>query len=377
MVDKLRDYLRAEQARRRSYLDDARDEIRAENIDVLCNSCVFTVLILVGCLLVTPLIIRDWSPSPAHVTFVPAMLALTSLTHLYRRRSTTRRLSAALCVATGCVITFFGILIDTVYAPMAPSVFTPMMIVAISSLFILPVSVSWVLAGALSVSYAVAAVAFKTPYVSQFDVLSAMVSFVFSVCVVHIIMSYRLVIHEAKTHFRDLSMHDDLSRTLNKRALFSLTEDYFANAGEHAPCTLVFIDVDDLKTINDTLGHLAGDEVIRTVGELLKSSFRSTDVVGRFGGDEFLVFIPGPVGESTLDKKVASIRRRLAETTRRRLGVAATVSAGAVISETGLPEVNDLIQRADEALYESKREGKDRITVEHLDLTGEPTGGHR
>ena len=98
----------------------------------------------------------------------------------------------------------------------------------------------------------------------------------------------------------------------------------------------------------------------------------SVEYLGKYG-----IFFTTKSFVCVTDKKVASIRRRLAETTRRRLGVAATVSAGAVISETGLPEVNDLIQRADEALYESKREGKDRITVEHLDLTGEPTGGHR
>lgn len=367
MLDRLLDYVRAERLRRRSYLSDAREEIRAENLDVLCNTCVFTIFILLGCLLVTPLLIREWEPSPAHIAFVPVMLALAVIAQLYRRRTLTRSLTLPLCVITGCTITVFGILIDTAYAPDSPSVFTPMMIVALAALFIVPAFAICLISGALSLCYAFAALFFKNPYVAQYDLLSALVSFVFAICVAHIIMNYRLVIHEAKTHFQDLSMRDDLSRVLNKRALFSLTREYFESAGEHAPCTLVFVDVDDLKTINDTHGHLAGDEVIRAVGNILQESFRSTDIVGRFGGDEFVVFAPGPVSEATLVEKTARIRELLAERTRQRLGFVATISVGAVISEMGLPEVTDLIRRADSALYQSKRSGKDRITVHRLD----------
>lgn len=371
MVDRLRDRVQTEFLRQRSYLSGARDEIRSENLNILCNTCAFTVLILVGCLLVTPLLVKGWSPSPAHWAFAPTMLALAVVSRAYRSRAATKSLALPLCIITGCTITCFGILIDTVYAPMSPSVFTPMILVALAAVFIVPLYASGLLTGVLSLCYALAAMAFKDPFVAQYDLLSALVSFVFAICVAHIIMNYRLAIHESKTHFQDLSMRDDLSSVLNKRALFSLTKQYFENAGEHAPCTLIFIDVDGLKAINDTHGHLAGDEVLRAVGELLQSNFRSTDIVGRFGGDEFVVFAPGPVSEQVLAEKTTQIREQLAERTRQSLGFVATISAGAVIAEMGLPEVTDLIRRADTALYQSKRDGKNRLTVHRLDLRGE------
>lgn len=368
MLGNLLDNMRDEARRRAAYLAEARDEIHVENVDVACNACLLTLLILVGCLAITPLFIEDWAPAPPHLAFLPVIAALVPLTWLYRARSTTRRHATALCVLVGCTIAGFAVAIDTAGSPAAPSVFAPMTIVALSALFILPVTLSCALSAALSLAYAACALAFKDPYIAQFDQLSALVSLAFSVCVVHIIMRYRLQIHEAKSHFEHLSRYDDLSRVLNKRTLFSLTEQYFADAGDHAPCTLVFIDIDDLKSINDTHGHLAGDAVIGMVGELLRANFRPTDIVGRFGGDEFVVFVPCPLEESVLATKIGRIREGLARRTQAELGFAATASAGAVIAATGLPEVTDLIRRADTALYQSKNSGKDRLTMHRVDF---------
>lgn len=368
MLEDLQERLRNGRRRRRAYLTGARDEIRVENAHVACNACLFTIFILIGCVLVAPLFIKGWRPTPVHVAFLPTMAVLALASHLYRARSKTKRLATALCIAVGCVIVAFGILIDSLSSPMAPSVFTPMMIVALAALYIIPLWASAVLACALCVAYGTCAVAFKDPFVAQYDMLSALVALVFAVCVAYIIMRYRLEIYEAKSHYQHLSMRDDLSKVFNRRALFALTKDYFASAGTHAPCTLVFVDVDDLKSINDDRGHLAGDTVLRIVGELLQASFRATDVIGRFGGDEFVVFAPGPVNERALHEKAEQIRRQLAERTQAELGFAATVSLGAVIAEAGLPEVTDLIRRADDALYLSKRGGKNRLTVQRLDF---------
>lgn len=366
MLGSLLDNMRDEARRRKAYLVEAREEIRVENIDVACNACLLTLLILVACLAITPIFIEWWVPAVPHLAFLPVIAALVAITQLYRSRSATRRHATALCVFVGCTIVGFVIAIDTAGSPSAPSVFAPMTIVALSALFILPVAMSCALSAGLSLVYAVCALTFKDPYIAQFDQLSAIATLTFSACVVHIIMRYRLQIHEAKSHFERLSRYDDLSSVLNKRTLFSLTEQYFADAGEHAPCTLVFIDVDNLKSINDTHGHLVGDAVIGMVGELLRANFRPTDIVGRFGGDEFVVFVHCPLEESVLETKIGRIREGLAQRTEAELGFAATASAGAVIAATGMPKVTDLIRRADTALYQSKNSGKDRLTVHRI-----------
>lgn len=368
MGEKIRDYIQSEWMRRRAYLTSARDEIRKENLDVACNACLLTIFILLGCLCISPLIIRGWAPSLPHLLFAPVMLALLVVIRLYRTRSSTRSLATLLSVLVGATIISFGIAIDTMTNPMAPTVFTPLMIVALSALFIMPAMLNCAISGALSITYAACALAFKDPYVAQFDTLSAIAALVFSVCVTHIVMQYRLVLFEAKMHFQELSMRDDLSKVFNKRALLSLTRDYFENAEGHAPCTLIFIDLDDLKSINDVHGHMVGDSALRIVGEILRSNFRSTDIVGRFGGDEFIVFIPGPVSEDSLNAKMGRIRAELADKSREKLGFSTTISAGAVITRQGLPEVTELIKMADAALYQSKHGGKNRTTIRLLDF---------
>ena len=368
MGEKIRDYIQSEWVRRRAYLTSARDEIRQENLDVACNACLLTIFILIGCLLISPLIIRGWAPSPPHLLFAPAMLFLFVVIRLYRTKSSTRSLATFLSVLVGVTIISFGIAIDTMTNPMAPTVFTPLMIVALSALFIMPAMLNCAISGALSIAYAACSLAFKDPYVAQFDILSAIAALVFSVCVTHIVMQYRLVLFEAKMHFQELSMRDDLSKVFNKRALLSLTRDYFENAEGHAPCTLIFIDFDDLKSINDAHGHMVGDSALRIVSEILRSNFRSTDIVGRFGGDEFIVFIPGPVSEAALNNKMGRIQAELTAKSQEKLGFPTTISAGAVITRQGLPEVTELIKMADAALYQSKHGGKNRITIHLLDF---------
>ena len=368
MGEKIRDYIQSEWVRRRAYLTSARDEIRQENLDVACNACLLTIFILIGCLLISPLIIRSWALSPPHLLFAPAMLFLFVVIRLYRTKSSTRSLATFLSVLVGVTIISFGIAIDTMTNPMAPTVFTPLMIVALSALFIMPAMLNCAISGALSIAYAACSLAFKDPYVAQFDILSAIAALVFSVCVTHIVMQYRLVLFEAKMHFQELSMRDDLSKVFNKRALLSLTRDYFENAEGHAPCTLIFIDLDDLKSINDVHGHMVGDSALRIVSEILRSNFRSTDIVGRFGGDEFIVFIPGPVSEAALKSKMGRIQAELTAKSQEKLGFPTTISAGAVITRQGLPEVTELIKMADAALYQSKHGGKNRITIHLLDF---------
>lgn len=121
---------------------------------------------------------------------------------------------------------------------------------------------------------------------------------------------------------------------------------------------LVILDVDDLKLINDTLGHAEGDRAILEVAETLKKHFRSTDIIGRVGGDEFMVFLRNMSSESKLRSSLSSLVQKLA---RIRLGETMDVqlhaSIGAVIS-TGEDSFESLYRKADKALYFVKRNGK-------------------
>ncbi len=163
-------------------------------------------------------------------------------------------------------------------------------------------------------------------------------------------------LREKTTALEHLSAHDDLTGLYNRRGFLMLAEQALALAmRQKLSVTLLFGDVDDLKTVNDTLGHAAGDRVLQTVAQALASCFRSADVVARMGGDEFAVLCvgahhcPHDVLAGRFAMALASqtappgVRRPLSMT----LGTADAL-AGHVM------EIDDLLARADEDMYRRK-----------------------
>jgi diguanylate cyclase (GGDEF)-like protein len=126
---------------------------------------------------------------------------------------------------------------------------------------------------------------------------------------------------------------------------------------------LLMLDLDDLKGINDRLGHGAGDAALRTVGEVIQARIRRIDTGARFGGDEFVVLLPetDPTGGWVVAEQ---IRRGVTEARRIVDGmpVSVTVSVGVVAYPHDATSVAALLERADEAMYRSKRTGRDRVS---------------
>lgn len=127
-----------------------------------------------------------------------------------------------------------------------------------------------------------------------------------------------------------------------------------------AVSSLLMIDIDDLKRVNDTHGHLAGDEAIRQVSRQLHEGLRSVDLAGRYGGDEFGVLLPGTDGHAATD---------VAERLRLRVagqvavgGVPVTLSIGVAELRPGMEGIEDWIGAADEALYRAKADGRNRVS---------------
>jgi diguanylate cyclase (GGDEF)-like protein len=123
-----------------------------------------------------------------------------------------------------------------------------------------------------------------------------------------------------------------------------------------APLSLLLLDIDDFKKVNDLHGHLFGDRVIKETAETIAASVRADDIFGRLGGDEFLVIMPGA------DHDMAAVVARRICTSFAKSNHMATVSIGAA-SLTGSEKVSaaDVLHRADLNLYQAKREGKNRV----------------
>jgi two-component system cell cycle response regulator len=130
---------------------------------------------------------------------------------------------------------------------------------------------------------------------------------------------------------------------------------------ENRPVGLMLADLDHFKQVNDTYGHLTGDRVLKTVGMRLKGALRAYDIVGRYGGEEFLIVCPG-CAEKTLLRRAEELRAAIAgepvPTPEGALSV--TLSLGAAVAHKTVPQ-DQLLQAADEALYKAKRAGRNRV----------------
>ena len=169
---------------------------------------------------------------------------------------------------------------------------------------------------------------------------------------------------------------DPLSGAFNRRYFHARLDEELQRSRRHQlSLTLLMIDVDDFKSINDSFGHLAGDTVIRDIAEILRRSVRIFDVCARFGGEEFAIIMPGSMAESAA--KVADRIRERIEAYRPfdRALEAMRVTASVGLAESSVAmSGRELIARADYALYRAKRDGKNRVRTLGPDETIHPSG---
>jgi diguanylate cyclase (GGDEF)-like protein len=164
-----------------------------------------------------------------------------------------------------------------------------------------------------------------------------------------------------------MAYRDGLTGLYNLRALTEQLERLFAQArSSREPLGVIFIDTDGFKQINDTLGHDVANEVLCDLAALITGELRSTDVLCRFGGDEFAVLLPGSDAKD-VQGVAERLRHASAENTfRTPAGTArATLSIGAAVYDgaAGYPNAEALLKAADTAMYQSKRKGKNRVTI--------------
>lgn len=157
---------------------------------------------------------------------------------------------------------------------------------------------------------------------------------------------------------QEAANRDPLTGVYNRTAFETAMQGYVEDLSEPGDGILILLDIDNFKEVNDRLGHLEGDSALRYVTKLLKTTFREQDLVGRLGGDEFLVFLKGNVSRGILDQRMEELYTALSMYPK----VPITCSAGiALVERTGF-SYQESILRADKALYKSKQEGKRHYT---------------
>jgi len=178
---------------------------------------------------------------------------------------------------------------------------------------------------------------------------------------------------------RQEAMTDALTGISNRKFFEQrLSEEVAEHMDSHEPLSLLMLDIDHFKKFNDTFGHRIGDEVLKVVGRVLKSSVKGRDAPARYGGEEFAVILPQTrladavtVGDQ-LRTNLAS-RQLKSKKTGESYGTI-TISVGAALYRAGEP-AGEWRQRADEALYQAKGDGRNRVVAEAADQSAAAAAG--
>lgn len=164
--------------------------------------------------------------------------------------------------------------------------------------------------------------------------------------------------------YQRLALVDDLTKVMNRRAFMSEAERELCIVKERGGnLAVLMIDIDHFKHINDRFGHSAGDEVLKSVSFLWRGALRQEDLLGRLGGEEFSVILPG--ADPVLAGEIANRLRMLteAEVTAGPIEAGLTISIGVAVWNGGQDGMHDLLRRADEALYLAKKNGRNRVEM--------------
>jgi diguanylate cyclase (GGDEF)-like protein len=174
----------------------------------------------------------------------------------------------------------------------------------------------------------------------------------------HTAMSLRTIMLMAEVE--RLARHDRLTGLSNRHEFDEvLPKEFSRSQRSNTPLGLVLVDIDHFKDVNDTHGHQVGDDVLREVGGILGGLIRHEDVAARFGGEEFVVLLPG----IDADGAVATAERLRGAVSTGVRAVPVTMSAGVACYPDHAASIEELIGQADAALYQAKRSGRDRTVL--------------
>jgi diguanylate cyclase (GGDEF)-like protein len=167
----------------------------------------------------------------------------------------------------------------------------------------------------------------------------------------------------AQEALREQATRDSLTKLWNRHAIFDiLNRELIRAQREERPLGVVMGDIDHFKSINDTYGHVVGDTVLKEVAARMSQTVRAYDAVGRYGGEEFLLLLPGCDGPTSLQRAEAMRRAVRQEPVLFRDGqVDVTISFGVTaLPRSGNGDPEQLVRLADAALYQAKENGRDR-----------------
>ena len=236
---------------------------------------------------------------------------------------------------------------------------------AVSLLYLVPIILtawfSWrptafLIAGLSGVSDSVVNIIMRKPY-ADINTLNSLTQFVFFGVFTYVLLELK----KSQGILRKLSRTDSLTGLVNSGYFFEIGNGEIQRTLRYKhPFSVVYIDVDNFKTVNDTIGHSAGDALLRKIAENVRSTIRSTDTMARMGGDEFAILMP-ETNDKAAGSAIGRIQNSLLSINMPK-GAQVTFSMGVFTGNECHSSFNEVIKAADKLMYAAKHSGKNKVS---------------
>ncbi len=344
------------------YFHECSSSIEESNRYMLRKSCMYISMCLIVMIFLANIIVSDFRLSLAHILLVP-LLIIYFLINLYTSSHPIKSagLSDSLCLIFYFTLFVLFILRDMTSSAQHQAMWFPLYLAVFPTVYIARMYKYGLFEGILILIFCTASYYTKPADIFHKDIYLSLAAYVLSMLSAHIILEVRAEEGLALKELTRISTIDKLTFLLNKGAFLSATNSYFERRKPGEPCGMCIIDVDDFKDANDNFGHDTGDKLLSGIGELLRKNFRHSDYMGRFGGDEFIVFMPGLARLDIVEMRCRSMQIMLADLD---FGTSKpfTLSIGAIV-DTGDHSMNEIFRMTDDALYQSKLMGKNCVSA--------------
>ncbi|MCR5098966.1 MAG: GGDEF domain-containing protein [Lachnospiraceae bacterium] len=358
----------------REYLEAESESIAKQNQGVLCTISVLYTAILVAYNIIVPLKFANWGINFIYRDALIVQICVfiyIFFRHFKKERSFKEVQVTCLIFQLYVMVFVITISVAPPWMPQSAIYFAPIMIGFIPS-FIFTWNVTMIVTALESAALIIASYIFKSEEIFSINLFAALLAMFMGIYLSYLVYHFRNSTFVQAELVKEMARKDVLTQIYNRGAVEEKLLHYIKKHSRDR-MTLCIVDVDDFKRVNDTMGHAAGDHVLKSVAILLRNVGGDQAIVGRMGGDEFMMFFKKDVRRADVEACLDRVREGMHGIVTGSPDIVVTTSIGAYEKPEGQEVAYEtMFQRADEALYIVKKKGKDSFGfyVEHSEEKG-------
>lgn len=345
------------------YIEHNQRKIAKDNFAVVYDMAGFLAFACLFFTVLTLAIPTDYSRYLCYLIPI-AIIFLIMVTHRFLRDKVSESL---LCTRIYCYLCYALIILgfstaDAFVYNDQRSLFFPAAILVLSAVFRDYIPIISIYKVVLIIAFACIDHKIKAPALVTKDIVSSIIVLVVSIFCYVSVMRANLISRKDNELLKEKSQTDLLTGSYNKLSFEEKCKELINERHPSAKVTLFMFDLDNFKEVNDRFGHQVGDEVIKNFSKIIKSYFHPTDIIGRIGGDEFMVLVMGEMGDNFITTRCRSIIHEL-NIIKIEEASGFSCSIG-IVEDTQGHSFEELYNMADKALYQSKANGKGTFVIE-------------